>query len=262
MHIDDFLLNFRQTYKSGKSEEGSKDLNEETLRREFEYYSEDKLDKIWQAVRRHHKATWYPIIGQVLECMDKAGVNESSKESSEGVTYNRCNTCGCNYSLHSRLCPKCNKYLEQGNTFYNEVTIVKGFKFAPDHITCHETCSICPIFKGNFNARGAKCPAWNTHDDFQKSNKKCIDCPCKTCCNEKMERDENWKLGTLMRNKASDDSNWDNYYKDKGIEKDTILKYCGSLYKNLTGKTRGQSPKTDNVNWKFYIPKPVKKVGE
>jgi len=253
MHIDDFLLNFRQTYKSGKSEEGSKDQNEETLRREFEYYSPDKLDKIWQAVRRHHKATWYPIIGQVLECMDKAGVNESTREGKKEIFYNRCLECGCSYSLKARNCPDCNRPIKEGYVM-NNVEIVKADVFSNSHITCNETCPICPTFKQNRNIRGSKCRGWSK-DEHEKIGLKCDTCKCRFCCEEKAERNHDHKTGEFMDwvgQVAKHDPYWIKYYDNMDIAKGKIIKYAGYYYQNKTGNVCGQSPGKDSTNWEHY----------
>ncbi len=255
MNITDFLLNFRQTYKSGKTEEGEKDLNEETLRREFDFYPPDKLEKVWQAVRRHHKATWYPIIGQVLDCMDKAGVNETSRQGKKETYFNRCMNCGCNYSLKARNCPDCNRALPDGEFFINDVEIVKADTFLSNHVSCNEGCPICPTFKSNRNVRGAKCRGWNT-EDREKYN--CETCPCKFCCEMKGRHDEQHPTGELFKfckTSSENDTYWIKYYNNMEIKKDMIIKYTGNHYKNLTGEFKGQSPKKDIVNWKYFIPK-------
>lgn len=253
MTLDDFLLNFRETYKTGKDEsgEGLKKL-EDTLRREFENYSSDKLDKVWSAVRRHHKATWYPIIGQILECMDKAGVNEFVKNEDNGVFYNRCKTCGCNYSLKARVCPDCNRPLND-EVYKNDVEIIKAYRYQSNHITCHENCPICPTFKGNRNIRGARCQGWG-QDDFTRSKFKCDDCPCKWCCEEEAKHDTEHQIGSIFTfildgSESLHDNNWIDKYKSMGIEKGYIFNYAGKRYKNITGGYAGRSPERDKTNW-------------
>jgi len=199
MHIDELILNMRATYKDSKDANDNK--FEETMRREFEHYKPEKLDNVWAAVRRHHKAAWMPIIGQILECMDKADVKEY-KSKEEGNTWNQCTTCGCNYSLKSRLCPDCNRPLPDGEIFRNDLIIVKGFKYKANHVTCNDNCSICPTFKKNRMSRGARCQGWSK-ELYEREPYNCEGCPCAWCCNEKAIHDEEHSVGTLMKHVIS-----------------------------------------------------------
>lgn len=194
MHIDDFLLNFRQTYKQAKTEEGKEDIQESTLRREFGNYPSSKLEKIWKAVRRHHKASWYPVIGQVLECMEKADVKEHSFESDTDKYCNQCLKCGCNYSLKAKLCPDCNRVSEE--IVHTMVKIVKNEGFASNHVSCNEYCPMCSKFKSNRLVRGAKCRAWGK-EEYEKQGFNCDSCPCKSCCNEKPKK-TNLETGEIL----------------------------------------------------------------
>ena len=251
MDIDDFKLNFRETYKTGKDE---KDLshNESMLDREFGTYPPDKLDKAWAAIRRHHKATWYPSIGQILEAMEKGDVHEYIKSESNEVFYNICKTCGTHYSMRSRLCPSCNRLLGNEEQFVNDVTIGKAARYSHNHVTCQENCSVCPLFKKNRNIRGAKCSGWGK-DEHGRAMYKCDDCPCKNCCTEVVVKNEHHAIGTIMdyvKSKTFNDPHWINFYEDKEIRIGTILSYAGSYYENKTGVYSGQSPHKDISNWK------------
>ena len=248
MTYDDFKLNFRETYKVGKDQDGKAlEKHESVLDREFNSYPPEKLSTVWKAVRRHHKTTWYPSIGQILECMDKDNVSEFSFSASKDVMWNMCKTCGCHYSLKARVCPNCNRNTSDHEIIYNEVIIRKGDRYVDTHVTCHEDCPICPIFKANRNVRGAKCIAWGK-DEHEKAGMKCSDCPCRHCC-EGDNATVEIEIGEIMSFvKSYDfiDPHWIKFYEkhekfNGSIKIGTIIKYAGNYYENKTEQ--------DTNNW-------------
>ena len=252
--FDDLKFNFRETYKTSTDADLNK--NEEMLYREFSDNPPEKLEKIWKSVRRYHKTAFYPSIGQILEAMDKGDVKEFAKSDNNDKFYNKCTTCGCCYSLRSRLCPDCNRPLEGEEIFKNDVEIIKSFKYSPNHVTCQDNCSICPNFKSNRNVRGAKCSGWGKTPE-EKETYNCVGCPCKTCCDELCIHDTDHEVGVIMKyvkSNAKDftDPNWIRIYKENDIRKDTIYNYAGKDYQNITGFTEGRSPLNDSINWKRY----------
>lgn len=257
--FDSLKLNFREAYRVGKDENGSiLKQSEDMLEKEFGDYPNEKLESLWKAVRRYHKTAFYPSIGQILEAMDKGDVKEFSRSNNNDKWYNRCTTCGCNYSFQSRVCPDCNRPLGEDEIFKNEVEIRKGFNYCPNHVTCQDNCSICPSFKKNRNIRGAKCLGWRK-DAYQKEGYKCHDCPCKWCCEELEGHDEFHEVGSLFAlikktSSSFSDPNWRRIYKEKDIKLNDIYNYTGKDYQNITGHTEGRSPAHDFVNWKRYIP--------
>lgn len=255
MNIDEFKLNFRDAYKVGK-DEGELKRHEELLSKEFGDYPGDKLSKAWKAIRRHHKATWYPSIGQILEAMEKGDVKEYVAIENKDLFWNRCEKCRCNFSLKSRMCPDCNRPLSEGDFVINDIIIVKGDRYLPNHVTCQDNCSMCKKFKDNRNIRGAKCRGWGK-DEHERSVFNCFDCPCKSCCHEVGVHDEEHVIGSIMeyvKGRKFIDPYWIEYYQKLEIRIGTILSYCGRKYENKTGAYAGHSPKTDTINWKNYVP--------
>lgn len=261
MNIVEFKVNFRTTYKCVK-DHGDLERNEEMLQKEFGDYPPDKLAKTWKAIRRHHKASWYPSIGQILEAMEKGDVNEYVRNDKKELFWNKCTKCGCNFSLKSRLCPDCNRPVSDGDYIVGNVTIVKGDRYAQNHVTCQDNCSMCSKFKQSRNIRGAKCVGWGK-EDHERAMYNCSDCPCKACCEEVGQHDEAHIIGSIMefiKGKKFIDPYWIEYYQKREIKIGTRLFYCGKEYENKTGAYAGHSPKTDIVNWKRYVKPKVEKV--
>lgn len=182
--IVDFVVNIRESYKE------CTDRLEANYKREFENYPQRQLEKIWNAIEENHQQSKAPEMGHIFKYMNIAGVG---RVKDSGLFWNKCNKCGCEYSLRARLCPDCNRASEE--PVYTQVTLIKGEKYKSNHITCRETCPICPVFKNNRMARGVKCQYWNTEDRYLGN---CDGCPCKLCCNEKPSRDLSHEVGTLM----------------------------------------------------------------
>lgn len=255
MTFEDFKLNFREAYRTGSDPEGKiEKSNEDLLTREFGDYPSDRLEKVWKAIRRHHKTAFFPSIGQMLEAMDKNDVNEYKNTSRVDRLFNKCSTCGCYYSFRSRVCPDCNRPLADGEIFHNQVTIYKDPQYQQNHVTCNDNCSICPLFKQNRNIRGAKCDGWGK-EQWEKESFPCSNCDCKSCCEMLAKHDEKHEIGSLfsyIKSNASNfnDPNWLEIYKKKEIKKGYIYNYAGVKYENITGKYAGRSPKMDKDNWK------------
>lgn len=164
---------------------------ESVYKREFGFYSPDKLLKVWNSIRRYHKSNFAPSLGNILDCMDKSDVKEQST-GKEFKSYYRCTEikeggeeCSTKYSIQSKLCPTCNVGRTKSNLLMNSIELVKCDTIPNDVLMLKEICAICPKYQGKRNIRGSKCDGWGTHDSFKKIGLKCDGCPCFKCCNAK-----------------------------------------------------------------------------
>ena len=186
MNVNDFIINIREYFNFPKDDTKLEDI----YKREFGFYSPDKLQKVWHAVRRHHKSNFAPSLGNILDYMDKSDVKEQRAGKSQRQYY-RCteqkgdDICGTKYSMDSKLCPKCNENSTKDNFTMNSVELVYCDEYPRDLIELKEICAICPYYQQKRLIRGSKCVAWGTHDSFKKIGLKCDDCPCFKCCNAK-----------------------------------------------------------------------------
>ena len=71
------------------------------------------------------------------------------------------------------------------NPIVNTIEVVKCNSLPRDLRVLNELCAVCSKYQKSSLVQGSKCSAWNTHDEYKKSGKKCEDCCCRKCCNEK-----------------------------------------------------------------------------
>jgi hypothetical protein len=199
MTIGEFIMNIRDRYKQSKDPEENQRA-EDLYKKDFGFYSESKLEKVWYAVKRYHGTNFAPNYSNIVQCMDKAGIGES-RDTGSNKFYQRCKTCGCKYAVNICVCPRCNKYLgfEDGSPkiFKNEIDIVKCESLPGDVIFTREACPICPIFRGATGyPKGIKCDSFNT--DMSGKLPECEGCNCRDCCEDMGSKNESMTTGTLM----------------------------------------------------------------
>lgn len=199
MNCSDLLLNIRETYKD------CDDRLEKNYRKEFEAYSSTKLEQVWSVIEENHNFAKAPELGNIFKYMNMLGV---ARTKDGGTFYKRCTElvisrdqygdeekdadgeiimieCGCKYSTKSKFCPVCNQERSISNPLMNSYEVVKCNSLPKDLRVLNELCGTCKLYQKNSLVRGSKCSAWNSHDEYKKSNKNCKDCPCYDCCNEK-----------------------------------------------------------------------------
>jgi hypothetical protein len=176
-------MNIRETYKECDTR------LEKNYKQEFETYPPSKLDKIWDVIQENHNFAKAPELGNIFKYMVLTGLGRV-RES--GDFYNRCTEkdshgveCGTKYSLRAKLCPNCNRGRNSTNLLINTIEIVKTVNMPNDLIILKDVCAICPKYKISRQVKGAKCPAWGTHDEYKKIGLNCKDCCCNVCCNRK-----------------------------------------------------------------------------
>lgn len=194
MTITNLILNISERYITPKDPE-DKQRQEDLLRNDFGFYGEQKLEKVWYAIKRYHRANFAPNYSAIVDCMDKAGLGESHANVSNW--YQQCNKCGCKYSMGVCACPKCNRRLDNGVIEKSDVTIVKCDDLPQDVITLRQACPICPIFRGNAAyPKGIKC------NDYQGEMRgqlpECEKCNCRLCCLDLGSKNEGMDSGTLI----------------------------------------------------------------
>ena len=194
MNISDFIININERYKTPKDPEDAQ-RQDDLYRQDFGFYSESKLGKVWLAIKRYNKSNFAPNYSSIIECMDKAGIGESQQFSS--YHYQRCTKCGTKYAMGVCSCPKCNKNLKLGEIVMNELEVVKSPSMPSDVIFLRQSCPICPIFRGNSTyPRGVKCNDYQ--GEMRGMTEKCDTCPCKACCMDLGNKNEDMDSGTLM----------------------------------------------------------------
>lgn len=203
MNINDLITYIGDEYT------GIDDRLERNYKREFtDTYSSSKLEKIWECIQENHTHSKPPELGQIFKYMALMGI---ARSKDNGIFYNRCTQqvqeldygkkplfddqgnpvmkdCNTKYSLRSKFCPTCNynRLLgsEEGH-ISNTKEVVKCNKLPRDIFVVNELCSVCSVYHKDPTARGSKCSAWGSHDEYKKSSKNCKDCKCFTCCNDK-----------------------------------------------------------------------------
>jgi hypothetical protein len=195
MTIGDLVLNITDRYKMpNESEEYQKTTD--MYKKDFGYYSQSKLEKVWYAIKRYHHTNFAPNYSAIANCMDKAGIGEQ-REESDALTYQRCTKCGAKYVMGVSCCPKCNKYLKMGDNYMNDVEIVKCQEIPQDVIFCRQACPICPIFRNSTQyPTGIKCDCFQ--GEMRGEIKDCDNCKCKDCCLDLGGKDEGMSSGALM----------------------------------------------------------------
>jgi len=149
---------------------------------EFGHYTGEKLQKVWDSVRRYHNKQTAPIIGDILSCMEKAGVYESKRDNF--VYYAHCLHCDTNFMAISMGCPVCSWRIKESRPAKTEIEIIKAKTYPEGIKLINRDCPGCKKFKEIKIPMGAKCDAWGTFDMALKAGKDCKNCPCKDCCNE------------------------------------------------------------------------------
>ncbi len=191
MTIYEMIEEITERYIIPKDDSGRTEL---LLKKDFGFYSPGKLDKVWYAIKRYHRANFAPNYSAIIDCMDKAGIGESSEQNQEW--YQRCIKCGAKYSMNTCCCPKCNKYLAIGDNYMNEVEIVKCQTLPHDVIVTRQACPICPIFRGSTTyPRGIKCESFQ--GDMRGQIPDCDNCKCKECCLDLGGKNEDMESGTF-----------------------------------------------------------------
>lgn len=183
MNAHDFILNIGEYYKYPKDPADQQRLKDVYLK-EFEFYKGDKLQKVWESVRRHHKKSFAPVIGEILDCMDKVGIVESKDFKNRDKYYSRCDHCGTNFLIKSIGCPVCSWRIKESRPARTNITVVKCRELPTDLKLINPICMQCKDFKKSKIPFGAKCNAWGTFDNTLKAGKDCKNCPCYSCCNE------------------------------------------------------------------------------
>lgn len=193
MTIDELLNNIEDRYQLPKDDNGN---YSRLMHKDFGFYPPDKLEKVWNAIKRHHKSNFAPNYSSIVDCMDKAGLSES-KPDGDSNFYQQCDKCKTKYSMGVACCPKCNKYLKVGTNYMNKVTIVKCHTMPADVIFTRQACPICPIYRAStVYPRGIKCDSFQGEMRGQLPD--CDKCKCKPCCLDLGSRNENMDSGTLM----------------------------------------------------------------
>jgi len=199
MKITDFILNIQERYKMpGETEELQKVTD--ILKKDFGYYSESKLEKVWYAVKRYHSSNFAPNYSAIAHCMDKAGIGEQ-KTDNDNSFYQLCKTCGAKYVMGVSCCPKCNKYLPivsgSPEVIMNEVEVIKCQSIPNDVVFCRQACPICPIFRSStVYPRGIKCDSF--HGEMRGEIKDCSNCKCRECCIDLGSKNPDMPTGALM----------------------------------------------------------------
>jgi len=200
MKIADFILNLQDRYKM-PTETAELQKITDIIKQDFGFYSESKLEKVWYAVKRYHGSNFAPNYSAIATCMDKAGIGES-QNGNDSKFYNLCTElkltgekdidgdditieCGTKYSLRSKFCPVCNIAATIATPIMNTLKVIKCNVLPGDLRVLNELCGTCSKYHKSSQVRGARCDAWNSHDDYRKSNKNCSECCCFDCCNEK-----------------------------------------------------------------------------
>jgi len=245
--INDLILNIGDSYKEFD------DRLIKLYKQEFEMYSDAKLEKVWETIQENHGYAKAPELGNIFKYMNLVGI---SRTRQTGDFYKECTTCKCHYSIKSRVCPKCNKHLEEDDVFANDVLIIKSKSLPDDFILCQENCSVCPPYKANKPMRGSTCNAWGSLDPYKKIGKGCDKCACRSCCEEVGKNNPSHSIGEIMnyvKNNLAPDPYWILFYEKLDVKNGMISNYAGNKYKNKTGNYLGHSPKIDTINWEHTV---------
>lgn len=209
MNSNDLILNIGEAYKD------CDDRLVKLYRKEFDNYPSSKLEKVWDVIQENHSFARAPELGSIFKYMFTIGLSRTKQQD---IFHNRCTQmikakdkdgklildadkdaimieCNTKYSTKSKFCPKCNsksrieeelqKKYEKDKPIFNSYEVVKCNTLPNDLRILNELCATCSKFQDTYLVRGSKCNAWNSHDDYKKTGKKCDDCPCFKCCNEK-----------------------------------------------------------------------------
>ena len=188
MTIYEFTDLITDRYKIAKDDDGK---TAGLYLKDFGFYPPSKLEKVWYAIKRHHRTNFAPNYSNIVDCMEKAGLGESTEGNQSW--YQRCKKCGAKYSMGACGCPRCNKYLDSDSSprelIINEVDIVKCEVLPNDVIKLRQPCSICKVYRNSrLLPKGISCDSYQ--GEMRGQLPECDTCSCRLCCMDTGRRED------------------------------------------------------------------------